>query len=1266
MDVSGTYPISGGILNVYKYESFSYIFTPTVPFNSIGVVKKPSFLAYVQVTASNAVLSGTYSGPTPLQDPLVVNAYSNSTLVQTSSNTFKANPPRFITPVSNSVFTFYEGQTVEDTLGYPLEFTVNSINVPTVFQARPALPPGLSFNTSVSPVRLEGIPLAATARTSYNIVGSSPTASYATTIVITTLPGTVTLTPSITSNVTGMQVGTPIATQTITARYPYDSNDPTNSAFRFQWNGLPDGLVYTSTSDVLATPPYQPSGFPAQIVLKGTPTLVAAKSFVASGITTGSYPLTGVRQIPFNPSSTITTVLPLTFAFGETVLFDGNINPTTAPVYVTKPVSVADNISFRAQTWFTSNVPITNIFSPDLRSDLSLTFVSSNQTAYLTSVLGPTSSPGGTFTIRAINANATVGEQQFTVPVLVDTVTFESPAVDAPYNFILSRSLDSPLAGYYPDPIQFKATSSAGFGVTYSMSGLEGTGITLNTIGDLAEMTGLPVQTRALAPVVVTATSSGTPASATRQVQVAILNDTFTFTSPPLSPALQFIQNKTIDSLQFSVTTFSGRGIISYTSLDLPAGLSLSTTGLLTGAISGSGSGSFTVTASTGFASGSQLYSYFSRADNILIALANGIENVQEEFTNVDFRTIAYSGTPGSLAIVPSSIRPYQPTTIDLSLTAAGVLSGNLGAADPTFPAYSFQIQATAGVAGSNLANVLVQVGNAPTPVHVALDTNVINGFILGPPVTFPLDQVRISTNSSYVVGIDSNASLTTSPLSTWNTVLSEQVVYGGMYNGIAQGLNTLVAVAGANMYVSRTNGLTWQSIPSSNITKLPGLTGPAYSLAPGPVTYTSDGPVLAAVATDGGSNWVVLGTGYSNVTPYTIVRRSTDDGVTWADSFVTGSTPSNFLNSAATLKYNSGRYVLGQTPLSTYHGIYYADASNTLEWTAGSGTSNLPARAFAFNGTLGVAGSGSNILVTTDSGVSWSSTTNPFGVPPGYAVSGLEYSSGRWVSTLSLGAGGFIRVFVSVNGTTWVGAGGTSVASDTIVPICYDKNVWIIPTGINWRTFRLEPTGSSESVSFSNPLTPTSQITGLLFRTIDNGAVTATITIPYAANGASFVDPAQTRYQFYQYCSIPTPIPISVAGATEFVYYYAVGLPRGMRLVLDAIGISAEIEGTPVDYSDAFQSVALFASLPVADVVIAKILGIRVVSPFIQRPQISASAYTSQVRQYTEVNAAQNARDNRVFPAAERNLGEFMAPDAPDVITQFIDPKCRGTSNCQ
>jgi hypothetical protein len=116
----------------------------------------------------------------------------------------------------------------------------------------------------------------------------------------------------------------------------------------------------------------------------------------------------------------------------------------------------------------------------------------------------------------------------------------------------------------------------------------------------------------------------------------------------------------------------------------------------------------------------------------------------------------------------------------------------------------------------------------------------------------------------------------------------------------------------------------------------------------------------------------------------------------------------------------------------------------------------------------------------------------------------------------------------------------------------------------------------------------------------------------------------------------------------------------------LDSIGISAEIEGTPVDFSDAFQSVALFASLPVADVVAAKILGIRVVSPFIQRPQISAGAYTSQVRQYTEVNAAQNARDNRVFPAAERNLGEFMAPDAPDVITQFIDPKCRGTSNCQ
>jgi hypothetical protein len=55
---------------------------------------------------------------------------------------------------------------------------------------------------------------------------------------------------------------------------------------------------------------------------------------------------------------------------------------------------------------------------------------------------------------------------------------------------------------------------------------------------------------------------------------------------------------------------------------------------------------------------------------------------------------------------------------------------------------------------------------------------------------------------------------------------------------------------------------------------------------------------------------------------------------------------------------------------------------------------------------------------------------------------------------------------------------------------------------------------------------------------------------------------------------------------------------------------------------------------------------------PRVIRKQTSAGAYTSLVRDYTEVNAAINARDTRVNPTEEAALGSFASPYAPDVVT--------------
>jgi hypothetical protein len=101
-------------------------------------------------------------------------------------------------------------------------------------------------------------------------------------------------------------------------------------------------------------------------------------------------------------------------------------------------------------------------------------------------------------------------------------------------------------------------------------------------------------------------------------------------------------------------------------------------------------------------------------------------------------------------------------------------------------------------------------------------------------------------------------------------------------------------------------------------------------------------------------------------------------------------------------------------------------------------------------------------------------------------------------------------------------------------------------------------------------------------------------------------------------------------------------------------------ITGTPVRAGN--DSVTIFAKDD--NGVSSIILNFTILVPRVIRKQDGAGAYTSLLRQYTEVLGAQNARDNRVLPNQERALGEFMSPEAPDVITQVIDPKCRNP-NC-
>lgn len=150
---------------------------------------------------------------------------------------------------------------------------------------------------------------------------------------------------------------------------------------------------------------------------------------------------------------------------------------------------------------------------------------------------------------------------------------------------------------------------------------------------------------------------------------------------------------------------------------------------------------------------------------------------------------------------------------------------------------------------------------------------------------------------------------------------------------------------------------------------------------------------------------------------------------------------------------------------------------------------------------------------------------------------------------------------------------------------------------------------------------------------------------------GPTITSPSTTSFSLYQY--VPVSLVFSATGSGS-VYFFidADELPPGLRFN----PLTNTLSGKPA--AQGYYVTRVFAKD--SNGVTLLTLNFTVNIPRIIRKQDGAGAYTSLLRQYTEVLSAQNARDNRALPTQERRLGEFMAPPAPDVVTQpFSTLKC-------
>jgi len=372
-------------------------------------------------------------------------------------------------------------------------------------------------------------------------------------------------------------------------------------------------------------------------------------------------------------------------------------------------------------------------------------------------------------------------------------------------------------------------------------------------------------------------------------------------------------------------------------------------------------------------------------------------------------------------------------------------------------------------------------------------------------------------------------------------------------------------------------------------------------------------------------------------------------------------------------LHYNQGRlfYTGRQYSTTTSNAFYYADVTDVTTWTKPLTTLGLNGSitGIAFsNSTVFAGGDDSNgtaTFVSTNNGTTWSAGTNPNPGPgvitDAYRIADIFQKYGYWFLGGISNGFGFLQS--SSNLTAWQSRGG---GTGTYSATTENGITWV--SGGNGVPFQASRWVSNGTVASDATIT-TSLSTGTELKRLYSDTTstpsnpTLTLFLSYDASGIAFTSPTQTQYTNWQFVPIPT---ISVVASNpnpgSFLYYYASGLPRGLTLNLDASGIESSITGTSSQFSDAFQRVVLYAALsPGAGGGVAALpLAMRTILPTVQKQQTSAGAWTSLVRQYTVVNAAQNSVNGRALPATEPPLGEFTRPEPPDSVSAPGCPNCR------
>lgn len=1259
-----TPPLTNNRITVYQFQPFTYVFDATSMISLAGT--SPELFPYCSINPSvDTRLEFTAPSGIPV-------SYSNllSLVLTVDGQRFSYDvsvlPGRW-TATPSSPYVLYQGEALT-----PIVFDAD-VDIADVF-SQPSLPPGLRFESvSARSKRLTGTPLLTSNATSYLIVGRTTTGRLiSTTIVITVAPERLVVNggPIV---VSGMSVDTALLPRTLTANVPVTAT----TSLRYTATSLPPGLYFADATGNPVSLPFQPTDASRTIRIEGTPTIATAREFRSRAGPSRQYTWT---TLVTGTVGTLTSSVSCSFTFGPTVLFDGESEALAPQLFQGVPLASPPPL-FRAYRYFQdTGVAITDLSdNGTLPSGLGLGPLNAGG-RFLTGT--PTTVGTTTTNFSALDASGNRGTMTIPFTIASNTITLTASGLNGGTTFVQSRDLSNALVGYYDAPISFTGVSAAGLAVSYSASGLEGMDIVLegNTL------TGTPILPAPSRLVRITASDDFASSSLT--FSASVLADQFTFT--PASLTLTGIQNIAISPRQVFATALSGRTILGYTLVGAPAGLSITTSGQLQGTPLTAGTGTFSIVASTGFATGSLSVSYDITPDFVLATMPNRVITplfpgdalppqqmtaksfVGRPINRYDLSFDTYEGTRTSF---------YGLTMNSNTGIFSGTFCNSISNGVPIYPA-------------SERCWVHAFAGNAMG--EVAVDMSVENRTIL-------LQNIGIRNGTSNFLGIFSGSSFeslvassnefssgetlrllrsfprsdvsgsqtlaitTTQNLLFQSLPLFEEMVPPALSNVLGATIlstymkysptttttfsNVPLVVQGSNLYVY-TNG--WETFRAVNsVFSLPATFTPRRR-SPTNFThsYKDNAVAVAGHYVDGNNFSIVLGGVYNAILGGSMIRLQgnstwfavatgfqqetgaiSTNGPVWVAVGSDGTQTSlntNLESDTITIKYstdfgqtwsnaNGGPNIIGQC-------VVYGGVSNRPLWVMTGVSKNFT------NGNVTrevwASSDGSTWILLPDISLSSGTTlydvngSIPFLLGPVFAQNNTFNIFARHVDRIE-------------SGTTYY----KTVCYSNVVPLLEATNAWVISSDDYKTAFGtashpddLDVVGRDPIGTLINTGEPANRIT-MTFDTFDVGG--PTLSLPQ--------DLTYTQY-------VPVSLVISGTGTGRlYLFMETTDVPDGFTFN----AITNTFSGTPL-HQGTF-SIPILAKDDTGTR--SYTFSFRVVPPSFTKRYDGAGAFTSLIRQYTPVNAAQNARDGRVLNTEEQGLGAFMAPVPPDVTS--APPPC-------